>query len=109
MTVPHPNNNSNTSSDVVCDNGPVYFGAGEVDCEKGTVRNGPAHIERMITPGGHPVDYSQPAIPVQHRKYGNPIPIGLIAFSYAFMFVGCINLGVRGIKIPSAALPTLSK
>jgi succinate-acetate transporter protein len=63
----------------------------------------------MITPGGHPIDFSQPAIPVQHRKYGNPIPIGLIAFSMAFMMVGLLSVGVRGIKAPNGVLSSLSE
>lgn len=92
---------SNTSSDVI----EGYIGAG--DLEKG--RGGAAHIERMITPGGHPIDFSQPAIPVQHRKYGNPIPIGLIAFSMGFMMTGLLTIGARGIKAPNAVLPSLSK
>lgn len=86
---------------------PVYYGAAgsASDLEKGR----PGHIERMITPGGHPVDFSQPAIPIQHRKYGNPIPVGLVCFSMAFLMVGLYSLGVRGIKVPVVVLPPLSK
>jgi hypothetical protein len=36
-------------------------------------------ISRFITPGGNPVDNSQPAFPVYHRKFGNPAPLGLLA------------------------------
>jgi hypothetical protein len=39
---------------------PVYIGAHDV--EKGR----PERIERVVTPGGHPADFSQPAIPQQH-------------------------------------------
>ncbi|CAK9781537.1 hypothetical protein CC85DRAFT_296511 [Cutaneotrichosporon oleaginosum] len=78
-----------------------YLGAGDLEKGRG------AHIERMITPGGHPIDYSQPAIPVQHRKFGNPIPVGLISFSMAFMMVGLISVGVRGIKAPNGVLSSL--
>lgn len=99
MTHPDPNA-SNSSTNVASG----YLGAG--DLEKG---RGPAHIERMITPGGHPIDFSQPAIPVQHRKFGNPIPIGLIAFSMAFMMVGLLSVGVRGIKAPNGVLSSLSE
>jgi len=36
-------------------------------------------ISRFITPGGNPVDASQPAFPIYHRKFGNPAPLGLLA------------------------------
>ncbi|BEJ15993.1 hypothetical protein CspHIS471_0505980 [Cutaneotrichosporon sp. HIS471] len=88
-------NTSNSTTDV------GYFGSGDV--EKGR----PSHLERAVTPGGHPIDFSQPAIPVQHRKYGNPIPVGLIAFSMAFLMTGLINFGVRGIKAPNGVLSSL--
>jgi hypothetical protein len=41
-------------------NTPVYSGAH--DLEKGRAER----IERVVTPGGHPADFSQPAIPQQH-------------------------------------------
>lgn len=99
-----PTNGTNSTSDV---DHMGYTGAGDI--EKGRIINGPAHIERMITPGGHPIDFSQPAIPVQHRKYGNPIPIGLIAFSMGFMMTGLLTVGASGIKAPNAVLPSLSE
>ncbi|GAA5957346.1 hypothetical protein JCM3765_000430 [Sporobolomyces pararoseus] len=36
---------------------------------------------RNITPGGHPLDRSQPAFPVYHRKFANPAPLGLCGFA----------------------------
>ncbi len=36
-------------------------------------------VSRFITPGGHPMDTSQPAFPVFHRKFANPAPLGLMA------------------------------
>lgn len=35
-------------------------------------------ISRFVTPGGHPMDNSQPAFPVFHRKFANPAPLGLM-------------------------------
>ncbi|RSH83246.1 uncharacterized protein EHS24_006914 [Apiotrichum porosum] len=81
---------------------PVYLGAG--DLEKGR----PAHIERTVTPGGHPVDYSQPAIPAQHRKFGNPLPAGLLSFATGFWVVGLYTLNVRGVVHPHAVFPLLN-
>lgn len=84
---------------------PVYFGAGEVELEKGRVNR---HIERVVTPGGHPVDFSQPAIPVQHRKFGNPLPAGLLSFATGFWVVGLFTLQARGVKAPHVVFPLLS-
>lgn len=36
-------------------------------------------ISRFITPGGNPMDTSQTAFPIYHRKFGNPGPLGLLA------------------------------
>lgn len=36
-------------------------------------------VSRFITPGGNPMDTSQPAFPVFHRKFANPAPLGLLA------------------------------
>ncbi|WOO78447.1 Ammonia transport outward protein 2 [Vanrija pseudolonga] len=80
---------------------PVYLGAG--NAEKGAA----GHIERHITPGGHPVDYSQPGIPVEHRKYGNPIPLGLITFAVDFFLVGLYVLGARDVQSTAIVIPVL--
>jgi hypothetical protein len=45
------------------------------------VYSGGAPTSRAVTPGGHPVDTSQPAFPVYHRKIANPAPLGLFAFA----------------------------
>ncbi len=39
---------------------PNYIGASDVE------KAHPRYLERAVTPGGHPIDYSQPAIPPQH-------------------------------------------
>lgn len=36
-------------------------------------------VSRFITPGGHPMDTSQPAFPIFHRKFANPAPLGLMS------------------------------
>ncbi|CED83760.1 hypothetical protein [Phaffia rhodozyma] len=47
----------------------------------------PNLINRAITPGGHPLDTSQPAFPIYHRKLGNPayesIHISLLPWSHS--------------------------
>lgn len=51
-------------------------GNGEYNAYQGT--GGPVH--RAITPGGNPMDSSQPAFPVYHRRFANPAPLGLMAY-----------------------------
>jgi succinate-acetate transporter protein len=46
--------------------------------------NSPAshnHLERLTTAGGHINDRSQPALPVVHRQFANPTPLGLLSFA----------------------------
>jgi succinate-acetate transporter protein len=39
------------------------------------------HLERLHTAGGHVDDRSQPSLPVYHRKFASPSPLGLISFA----------------------------
>lgn len=39
------------------------------------------HLERLHTAGGHVDDRSQPALPVYHRTFASPSPLGLISFA----------------------------
>ncbi|EJT46408.1 hypothetical protein A1Q1_05055 [Trichosporon asahii var. asahii CBS 2479] len=85
---------SNSTEVVDANSTPTFF---HTDPEKGSTAHlsGGRPIERVITPGGHPIDFSQPAIPVQHRKFGNPLPAALISFSTGFFFLGLLNIGIR--------------
>ena len=38
-------------------------------------------IERVRTKGGHVDDRTQPALPVVHRSFANPAPLGLLSFA----------------------------
>lgn len=60
-------------------------------------------IERILTPHGHPADFSQPGIPRQHRVYGNPVPIGLTSFGYTMFLLGTVIL--RGESPPALKSP----
>ncbi|KAF8321971.1 GPR1/FUN34/yaaH family-domain-containing protein [Cantharellus anzutake] len=63
-------------------------------------------LHRTMTPSGrHPVDYSQTPIPISHRKYANPAPLGFLAFGTGFFITSLFNLHVRGITIPNVAVP----
>lgn len=41
----------------------------------------PNHLERLTTAGGHLDDRSQIPLPVIHRTFANPSPLGLISFA----------------------------
>jgi hypothetical protein len=52
--------------------------SGNVEANNNGFSGGSA-VSRFITPGGNPMDTSQPAFPVFHRKFANPAPLGLLA------------------------------
>lgn len=39
------------------------------------------HLERLHTAGGHVDDRTQPSLPVYHRTFASPSPLGLISFA----------------------------
>lgn len=61
-------------------------------------------VARFVTPGGHPVDTSQPAFPVYHRKFANPAPLGLLAFAGTTFCLSFYNTSVRSIAHPNVVL-----
>ncbi|WVQ81545.1 hypothetical protein IAT38_003669 [Cryptococcus sp. DSM 104549] len=61
-------------------------------------------MTRFITPGGHPMDNSQPAFPVFHRKFGNPAPLGLISFAATTFLLSLFNVSARGVTTHNAIL-----
>ncbi|KAL7416930.1 GPR1/FUN34/yaaH family-domain-containing protein [Mrakia frigida] len=63
-----------------------------------------APLARALTPGGHPLDTSQPSFPVYHRKFGNPSPLGLFAFAFTTFVLSWYNAGIRGIKTPNVVV-----
>ena len=59
---------------------PAYDSADRV--EKGANATiGETHLERSTTAGGHEDDRTQPALPVVHRSFANPAPLGLLSFA----------------------------
>jgi len=61
-------------------------------------------VSRFITPGGNPIDTSQPAFPVYHRKFANPAPLGLLGFAATTFILSMYNVGARGIGEPNVVL-----
>jgi uncharacterized protein len=40
-----------------------------------------SQLERLQTAGGHVDDRTQPSLPVVHRSFANPAPLGLLSFA----------------------------
>ncbi|GAA5832267.1 hypothetical protein JCM3766R1_002358 [Sporobolomyces carnicolor] len=59
---------------------------------------------RVLTPGGHTLDRSQPAFPVFHRKFANPAPLGLSGFALTTFMLSLINLSARGVTVPNVVV-----
>ncbi|TNY24244.1 GPR1/FUN34/yaaH family-domain-containing protein [Rhodotorula diobovata] len=59
---------------------------------------------RNITPGGHPLDRSQPAFPTYHRKFANPAPLGLCGFALTTFMLSLINMSARGVTVPNVVV-----
>jgi len=43
-------------------------------------------LDRSTTTGGHVNDTSQPALPVVHRNFANPAPLGLLSFATGMFY-----------------------
>lgn len=61
-------------------------------------------VARFITPGGNPIDNSQPAFPVYHRKFANPSPLGLMSFATTTFVLSMYNVSARGVSVPNVVL-----
>ncbi|KAJ9106142.1 hypothetical protein QFC21_001284 [Naganishia friedmannii] len=70
----------------------------------GGYHQGGGSVARFITPGGNPIDNSQPAFPVFHRKFANPSPLGLMGFAATTFVLSMYNVSARGVKTPNVVL-----
>lgn len=84
------NGNGNGAS-AHSENGQGYHGSG-------------GFMQRFITPGGNPVDSTQPAFPIYHRKLANPSPLGLMGFGATTFVLSMYNVQARGITTPNIVL-----
>jgi len=62
---------------------------------------GGAHVNRQLTPGGHPYEAAQPGWGVYHRKFANPAPLGLSGFALTTFVLSLINAQARGVTTPN--------
>ncbi|KAM0747152.1 hypothetical protein T439DRAFT_328921 [Meredithblackwellia eburnea MCA 4105] len=65
---------------------------------------GGAALRSNITPGGHPLDSTQPAFPVYHRKFANPAPLGLSAFALTTFVLSLVNVKANGVTVPNVVV-----
>ncbi|GAA6059168.1 hypothetical protein JCM10212_005513 [Sporobolomyces blumeae] len=79
----------------------------------GAVANGNSHYSheggaplnlRNVTPGGHPLDRTQPAFPTYHRRFANPAPLGLCGFALTTFMLSLINVSARGVTVPNVVV-----
>jgi uncharacterized protein len=55
-----------------------YDHAGDMESSK---EPSTEQLERQRTVGGHVDDRGQPSLPVVHRSFANPAPLGLLSFA----------------------------
>lgn len=63
-----------------------------------------SNFNRAVTPGGHPLDSTQPSFPVYHRRFANPAPLGLCAFALTTFVLSCINVNFRGLAVTNNSI-----
>jgi succinate-acetate transporter protein len=72
-------------------------GASDYTYKDGQMYHGSNSVARFITPGGNPIDNTQPAFPVFHRRFANPAPLGLLAFGATTFVLSMYNVRARGV------------
>ncbi|KAL2865978.1 acetate uptake transporter family protein [Aspergillus lucknowensis] len=65
------------------------------------------HLDRLLTAGGHVDDRSQTPLPVVHRSFANPTPLGLISFASDMFLISVYGLHARGIQSPNVMVGML--
>lgn len=54
-------------------------------------------LERLRTKGGHIDNRDQPSLPVVHRSFANPAPLGLLSFATGIFLLSMLGVHARGI------------
>lgn len=65
------------------------------------------HLERLHTAGGHENDRSQPSLPVVHRSFANPAPLGLLSFATGIFLISILGVHARDITTPNVLVGVL--
>ncbi|KAE9371898.1 hypothetical protein N431DRAFT_377975 [Stipitochalara longipes BDJ] len=64
-------------------------------------------LERLQTAGGHINDRTQPSLPVVHRTFANPAPLGLLSFATGIFLISIFGVKVRGVATPNVLIGVL--
>ncbi|CAI6091835.1 unnamed protein product [Clonostachys chloroleuca] len=64
-------------------------------------------IHPTFTAGGHVEDRSQPSLPVVHRRFANPSPLGLLSFATGIFLISSFGVHARGIQTPNVMIAVL--
>ena len=74
----------------------TYDHASKVEQEADAYR-----LEQVRTAGGHVADREQPSMPVVHRNFANPAPLGLLSFATGIFLISILGVHARGIQTPN--------
>ncbi|CAK1358954.1 unnamed protein product [Cercospora beticola] len=67
----------------------------------------PDKLERLRTAGGHIDDRDQPSLPVVHRSFANPAPLGLLSFATGLFLISIYGVHARAIQTPNVMIRVL--
>lgn len=70
------------------------------DCaEKGDEVPKLQSLKMIRTKGGHIDERDQPSLPVVHRSFVNPAPLGLLSFATGMFLISTLEVHARGIPV----------
>ncbi|KAJ0155437.1 hypothetical protein HZ326_2332 [Fusarium oxysporum f. sp. albedinis] len=69
--------------------------------------SGESKLRPCTTAGGHVEDRGQPALPVVHRRFANPSPLGLLSFATGIFLISSFGVHARGIQTPNVMIAVL--
>ncbi|KAH7153685.1 GPR1/FUN34/yaaH family-domain-containing protein [Fusarium sp. MPI-SDFR-AT-0072] len=69
--------------------------------------DGENKLRPSTTAGGHVEDRGQPALPVVHRRFANPSPLGLLSFATGIFLISSFGVHARGIQTPNVMIAVL--
>lgn len=64
-------------------------------------------LAKETTAGGHANDRSQPSLPVVHRKFANPAPLGLLSFATGIFLISIFGVHARDLQTPNLLISVL--
>ncbi|KAI8713552.1 hypothetical protein NCS52_01299900 [Fusarium sp. LHS14.1] len=64
-------------------------------------------LRQTLTEGGHVEDRTQPSLPVVHRRFANPSPLGLLSFATGIFLISSFGVHARGIQTPNVMISVL--